>query len=369
MKTESAPHPHAPTDAAFGRPAAGGSGDVNLRDRTKLGRWLIAGVSLAVMLLLSGCAITPGSDWRIEPVIRDQSGPHFLENHHVDRDDVTFATQLVKSDTAGGLWVTSGTTWLHINTAGDKPTPFNESRTAASFVAENPTSLIVAVNSLEGGLNGLYRFNTHSKKWTSLISTTDWLGDVTRTSNGTVLSVAYAKGAPYPEYPQPFLIRTLAPNGHQDILIPAAEPAAAVAITVGKNDAVSVATDTGGFTRETNGRTVNLPTPSRTPVAGVNPVIAANPEGDLILSIAHPARSATPSAIIGGSDDARSILAFPSTDNAVSALSITHHGTTTLLPFTRGAVAAAWLNKTTLVFVIGGSGDASVIAKTTIPET
>ena len=300
---------------------------------------MTACLAASSLLAVSGCASTPPSGWQIEPVIQAANGPHFFENHCVDRDDVTFATELVKSDTSGGLWVTSAGTWIHINHAGDKPTPFNESRTATSFVAEDTTRLIVAVNSMEDETNSLYRFDTRKRTWTSLLSTKEWLGDVALMSNGTILFTVFPGGIPYPAYPQPFEIRTLTPDG----------------------------TNTGGFTRSNDGHVVPLPTPSRTNIAA-SPVIAANGRGDLISSIAKPAHNAARRTIIGGSDEARSMLVHLSWQDTESELSLTKNGSTTLLPFTRGAVAATWLDEITLVFVIGGGGDASVIAKTTIPS-
>ena len=92
---------------------------------------------------------------------------------------------------------------MHINHAGDKPTPFNESRTATSFVAEDTTRLIVAVNSMEDETNSLYRFDTRKRTWTSLLSTKELLGDVALMSNGTILFTVFLAGCPIP------LIRSL----------------------------------------------------------------------------------------------------------------------------------------------------------------
>ena len=169
---------------------------------------LVACLAISSLLAVSGCASTPPSGWQIQPVIRAASGPYLFENHHVDRDDVTFETELVKGDTAGGLWVTSADTWIHINRAGDKSTRFNESRTATSFIAESSTRLIVAVNSTENETNSLYRFDSRMRTWTSLLSTKWWLGDMAVIPNQTILTF-FSGGIPYP----PRLLRGAPPPG------------------------------------------------------------------------------------------------------------------------------------------------------------
>jgi hypothetical protein len=158
-------------------------------------------------------------------------------------------------------------------------------------------------------------------------------------------------------------------TGARSVLVRPDLPATVVSLATDSTGTIFVRTETGGFDRAKDGTISAAPAPTARAADEVEfAVVAANPNGDLLSDVADPSSSVTDWHVMGGSDDAHRILTNLPCCGSIAQLSLTRGTTTTRLPFTAGAVAAAWLDDSTFAYVMPGGGDASVIATVRIPK-
>ncbi|UYO97260.1 hypothetical protein OED01_00590 [Microbacterium sp. M28] len=325
---------------------------------------------LALALGVTGCTTASPEDWRLESIAFRSP----------DRTDVAFGMAKVTGDGEGGFWSASSNSWLHVDADGETAARFNadvdEPLSDATAMATLAPGRLVVVS---GEVPSLAIVDTSDM---SMIEVPVETGDVdplgvlrpygdVAAHDGVVHLVRYAFSDP--TGPQAGIVRIPLAGGAATIVhterLAFADPEEAcrglppVAIDVSADGRLFIATPAHRIVLDHHG--VEL---SREPQKAERPVVAVAPDGTALWWGEEPTSDATTGVIVGGSGEARDVIAdrencraWYSSDSLLLTDSTGENGEP--LSFLCGANAAAWTGDAWVV-AIGGEGDGVLVRLT-----
>ena len=372
-------------------------------NRRRLPTRAMASVAIAVTCVaLSGCSASDPSIWHVAPLSFDNTLDGGSVGTGSNFTDVTYGMDQITGDTIGGFWTESAGSWLHIDADGRTASRFNTENTEGSIeglAALTPTLLAVAhgphVGFETATRSTVSTFDTITKNWTEVALRASSVGDLaTDLSDPAQPRIVFVDffGAPViAGQERSFGVSVTSPDGQESALVGAEADLSGddVDIAIGPGGGVLVSTDTRSFrvaadgslsdrSSHARGSAFIAVSPaglvlSRTGAAQTRPTAQDLPTAqDVPTAQDSPTAQDVPTAqgsIRGGSPEARIILEGTEAEPDATRVSLvlTVKGRAIVVPFTTGAVAAAWLDDGRFVVVSPGSGDESVLAIVTLP--
>lgn len=308
----------------------------------------------ALIAALTACAPTPDPDaWQLTPLRHDNR----LDGAPVAQPtDVTFP-MILAPDHAGGVWGYSAGSWLHLDASGATLRRFNllDGEAPAEIrgvAALTPTELVVSAPA-DGASGAVHLFDTAAGTWEVLHRADRILGDIA-VHDGQVFVVSFETEV------EQFTVRRLDPSS-PGTLVDATPPLpwppaitstlhGSVAIDVAPNGSLHVATQAERLVVEPDGG-IRMRAAHVVAVPGV----ATGPGGVAAWATSGGADLA-PTAVTGGSTEARGVLAGPSDCAVLVARDV---GDAVLaLPCGQGI---AWVGPDAFVASVGGESGAVLV--------
>ncbi|MDY0827777.1 hypothetical protein SK224_01420 [Microbacterium sp. BG28] len=315
-------------------------------------RTTVAVIGLIALAVMPGCSATPSDSWHLRPLSLSRAA----DVVPATASDL-FVPVSLAADAAGGVWATSGSTWTHIDAAGDVDRqfsyePFEPPWVIGAVDVVTPTQLIAGRTWSDGGYFGdLVLIDTVTLTTTELSHTEQAVGDLVVTGREVVF-VSYKQGET-----DTFVLRAanLDDGSVRDVVSVRGDGATA-SIADDPAGNVYVATREAVYSLSPDAEAVETLVTYVSPA----PQVVASSSGTLAWVAMPGAQEETSYVIDGGSSRAREIIEAQAGCDT-SRLMIGRPNAEVSLGALCNPSSMAWLSDGRLVVSVGSEGGAPIV--------